>query len=197
MEQQLTTRKEKQPLRNQAEQSARLVDHLLRWRYLLAAVIFILLVAFKVHGSSLNMWDAYVSEYADGQKSSLIAGEPRGVRSDEWLVQTPFSLSQTQTGLKTHNDVITLNGQDMVVGYNSPAWNLATLAKPFTWGYVLLGKEYGLSWYWNLKLIGLILFSFEIGLIVTRRNKYLALLASVWIPFSSAFNGGLSRQLEI
>ena len=54
-------------------------------------------------------------------KSSLIAGEPRGVRSDEWLVQTPFSLSQTQTGLKTHNDVITLNGQDMVVGYNSPA----------------------------------------------------------------------------
>ena len=58
MEQQLTTRKEKQPLRNQAEQSARLVDHLLRWRYLLAAVIFILLVAFKVHGGMrmfLNM----------------------------------------------------------------------------------------------------------------------------------------------
>ena len=119
-------------------------------------------------------------------KKFINCGEPRGVRSDEWLVQTPFSLSQTQTGLKTHNDVITLNGQDMVVGYNSPAWNLATLAKPFTWGYVLLGKEYGLSWYWNLKLIGLILFSFEIGLIVTRRNKYLALLASVWIPFSSA-----------
>ena len=39
MEQQLTTRKEKQPLRNQAEQSACLVDHLLRRRYLLAAVI--------------------------------------------------------------------------------------------------------------------------------------------------------------
>ena len=32
-------KKRKQPLRNQAEQSARLVDHLLRWRYLLAAVI--------------------------------------------------------------------------------------------------------------------------------------------------------------
>ena len=72
----------------------------------------------------------------------------------------------------------------MVVGYNSPAWNLY-VSETFTWGYVLLGKEYGLSWYWNLKLIGLILFSFEIGLIVTRRNKYLALLASVWIPFSS------------
>ena len=53
----------------------------------------------------------------------------------------PHLASQTQTGLKTHNDVITLNGQDMVVGYNSPAWNLATLAKPFTWGYVLLGKR--------------------------------------------------------
>ena len=66
MEQQLTTRKEKQPLRNQAEQSARLVDH---YAALSASGShFILLVAFKVHGSSLNMWDAYVSEYADGQK---------------------------------------------------------------------------------------------------------------------------------
>ena len=62
-----TNYKKKKPLRNQAEQSARLVDHLLRWRFA-SGSHFILLVAFKVHGSSLNMWDAYVSEYADGQK---------------------------------------------------------------------------------------------------------------------------------
>nr|OTP48757.1 hypothetical protein A5881_002460 [Enterococcus termitis] len=74
----------------------------------------------------------------------------------------------------------------MTVGYNSPAFNFATIAKPFTWGYVLLGKEYGLSWYWGIKLIGLVLFSFEIGLILSRRNKYIALLTSLWIPFSSA-----------
>ncbi len=60
-------KKKKQPLRNQAEQSA-------AWLIIVTLALsasgshFILLVAFKVHGSSLNMWDAYVSEYADGQK---------------------------------------------------------------------------------------------------------------------------------
>lgn len=187
MENSIETRKQK---RNEVSERMNpirsVIDKVIRWRYLIAGIIFILLLVFKIHGSSINMWDGYVSDYEEGSQSGLIAGKPRAVRSDEWLVQTPFSLSQTQTGLHAHNEVITIGGQDMMVGYNSPAWNLATLGKPFSWGYVLLGKEYGVSWYWNLKLIGLILLSFEIGLILTKRNKYLALLASVWLPFSSA-----------
>lgn len=164
-----------------------IIDRIIKARFILALIAFILILVFKLHGSSINMWDEYVSDYAEGADSqSLILGKPRPIRSDEWMVQTPYSLSQTQTGLKNHNEVITVDGQNMVVGYNSPALNLATLAKPFTWGYVLLGKERGLSWYWGIKLIGLILLSFEIGLILTKRNKYLALLTSIWIPFSAA-----------
>ncbi|EOI04946.1 hypothetical protein UAY_00718 [Enterococcus moraviensis ATCC BAA-383] len=163
------------------------IDRLIKARFLIALALFIFILVFKIHGSSINMWDQYVSDYTeDGDKQGVILGKPRPIRSDEWMVQTPYSLSQTQTGLKGHNEVITIDGQDMVIGYNSPALNLATLAKPFTWGYVLLGKERGLSWYWGLKLIGLMLLSFEIGLILTKRNKYLALLTSVWIPFSAA-----------
>ncbi|MBO0470851.1 hypothetical protein JZO66_09860 [Enterococcus sp. DIV0242_7C1] len=163
------------------------LDQIIRARFIIALLVFILMLVFKIHGSSLAMWDQYVSDYAkDGNSESVIVGEPRPIRSDEWMVQTPYSLSQTQTGLKNHNEVITVDGQDMVIGYNSPALNLATLAKPFTWGYVLLGKERGLSWYWGLKLIGLMLLSFEMGLILTKRNKYLALLTSVWLPFSAA-----------
>ena len=65
MEQQLTTRKEKH--------YATKLSRVLAWLIITLALSasgshFILLVAFKVHGSSLNMWDAYVSEYADGQK---------------------------------------------------------------------------------------------------------------------------------
>ncbi|WYJ87928.1 hypothetical protein A5866_003054 [Enterococcus sp. 12C11_DIV0727] len=161
------------------------IDQIIRARFWIAIAVFIFMLVFKLHGSSLNMWDTYVSDKT-GDNSGLIAGKPRAVRSDEWLVQTPFSLSQTQTGLKQHNEVITIDGQDMIVGYNSAAIDVATIAKPFSWGYVLLGKEYGLSWVWGIKLIGMILFSFEIGLILTKRNKYLALLASLWIPFSSA-----------
>ncbi|MEI5994932.1 YfhO family protein [Candidatus Enterococcus mansonii] len=163
------------------------IDKIIKARFWLAAVVFVCMLVFKLHGSSLGMWDTYVSDYEEaGTKSGLILGKPRAVRSDEWLVQTPFSLSQTQTGFKQRNEVITIDGQDMIVGYNSAAIDIATIAKPFSWGYVLLGKEYGLSWVWGIKLIGMMLLSFEIGLILTKRNKYLSLLASVWIPFSSA-----------
>jgi hypothetical protein len=162
-------------------------DKLIKARFWLALLVFCFILIFKLHGSSISMWDHYVSDYAEGADTqNVIWGKARPIRSDEWMVQTPYSLSQTQTGLKNHNEVITVDGQDMVIGYNSPALNLATLAKPFTWGYVLLGKERGLSWYWGLKLIGLMLLSFEIGLILTKRNKYLALLTSVWLPFSAA-----------
>lgn len=169
------------------ENKESLLDNFIKYRLVIAAVVFMILLVFKIHGSSIQMWDNYISDYADGvNTNSVLFGKARDIRSDEWLVQTPFSMSQTQSGFKSHNPDITLNGQDMMVGYNSPALSLATIGKPFVWGYVLLGKEYGLSWYWGVKLIGLILLSFEVGLIITRRNKYLALLASVWIPFSSA-----------
>lgn len=172
---------------NLKHQFITIIDKLINARFWLALLVFILILIFKLHGSSINMWDEYVSDYTEGaDKQGVIFGKPRPIRSDEWMVQTPYSLSQTQTGLKNHNEMITIDGQNMVIGYNSPALNLATLAKPFTWGYVLLGKERGLSWYWGLKLIGLMLLSFEIGLILTKRNKYLALLTSVWIPFSAA-----------
>lgn len=173
-------------LEKKAGTSDYILDKVLHFRYFIAIIVFILLVVFKIHGSSINMWDNYVSDYTKGSKSGLIIGTPRSVRSDEWLVQTPYSLSQTQTGFKTHNPVMTMDGQNMIVGYNSPAWNLATIGKPFSWGYLLLGKEYGLSWYWNLKLIGLILLAFEMGLILIKKNKYLAMLSGIWIPFSSA-----------
>lgn len=164
-----------------------LLDTIIKARFLIALIAFVFILVFKLHGSSINMWDDYVSDYVDGSDSNnVIFGTPRAIRSDEWMVQTPYSLSQTQTGFKSHNEVITIGGQNMVVGYNSPAINLATLAKPFTWGYIFLGKERGLSWYWGIKLIGLILLAFEFALIITKRNKYLALLSSLWIPFSSA-----------
>lgn len=184
----INTEKQLKEKDNLKKKVVQLLDTIIKARFLIGLIVFIFILVFKLHGSSINMWDSYVSDYGDSNagKSGLIIGKPRAVRSDEWLVQTPFSLSQTQTGFKEHNEVITIDGQNMIVGYNSPAINLATIAKPFTWGYVLLGKEYGLSWYWGIKLIGLVLFSFEIGLILTKRNKYIAFLASIWIPFSSA-----------
>ena len=156
----------------------------IKWRYLVALVIFALCVLFRVHGSSINEYNKLFDNYDEYKSQSIILGKSREIRSDEWLVHTPYYMSQTYNDFAKDSEQVSMEGQDMIVGYNAPVLDVSIIAKPFTWGYVLLGNEYGLSWYWCSKLILLILVSFELCLIVTRGNKKIALLGAVMIAFS-------------
>lgn len=158
----------------------------IKWRYLIALVVFILCVAFKVHGSSINEYNKLFDNYDSYESQSVILGKSRSIRSDEWLVHAPYYMSQSYNDYNKTSDMMSLEGQDMIVGYNAPVADATIIAKPFTWGYVLLGNEYGLSWYWCSKLILLILVSFELCLIITRGNKKLALLGATMVAFAPA-----------
>ena len=158
----------------------------IKWRYLIALLVFVLCVAFKIHGSSINEYNKYFDHYADYESESLLVGNSRPVRSDEWLVHTPSYISQSYNNFEKDNSLISLEGEDMIVAHNAPIKNISLIAKPFTWGYVVLGNEYGLSWYWCSKLILLILLGFEACMILTRKNKKVALLGAIMIAFSPA-----------
>lgn len=153
----------------------------IKWRYLIALVVFILCVIFKVHGSSINEYNKLFENYDAYSSESMILGESRPIRSDEWIVHTPYYLSQAYNGYEKDSNMMSLEGQDMIVGYNAPVADITLIAKPFTWGYMLLGNEYGLSWYWCSKLILLILVSFEACMIITKKNKKISLLGTLMI----------------
>lgn len=157
---------------------------LIKWRYVVALLIFALLVAFKIHGSSIAEYNKMFEKTAEYNAESIILGESRPVRSDEWLVHTPYYMSQTYNDFEKDSNMMSLDGQDMIISTDAPVKNLLAVAKPFTWGYMLLGNEYGLSWHWCSKLILLILMSYEFCFIVTRKNKKIALLGAVLISFS-------------
>ncbi len=159
---------------------------IIKWRYLIALIVFVLCVAFKIHGSSINEYNKIFDHYADYESQSVLVGKSRPVRSDEWLVHTPSYISQSYNDFEKDNSLISLEGEDMIVAHNAPIKNVSLIAKPFTWGYVLLGNEYGLSWYWCSKLILLILLSFEACMILTRKNKKVALLGAIMVAFSPA-----------
>ena len=63
----------------------------LRWGLVLA--LLGLAVLLKLNGSSLGMWAACVPDGAHPD-DGLVLGVDRSVRSDEWAVFTPMSLSQ-------------------------------------------------------------------------------------------------------
>lgn len=129
------------------------------------------------------------------KEDGTIVGVPRMIRSDEWLVQTPFYLSQSSTGNKLVNESYALSGQNMIVAYNAPVQHISVLGKPFNWGFIFLGSEKGLSWYWCFKIIGLLLLSFEFTMILTKKNKLLSLLGSLWITFTPTLQWWFMQHL--
>lgn len=157
-----------------------------KWRYPIALLVFIFCVAFNLHGSSINEYNKLFNNYSQYEESSVVVGESRSVRSDEWLVHTPYYMSQSYNGFDRISNMMSLEGQDMIIGYNAPVVDITLIAKPFTWGYLLFGKERGLSWYWCSKMIMLLLVSFELCMILTKKNKKLSLLGMLMISFAPA-----------
>lgn len=164
----------------------KIFDKLLQYRYFIALLIFVICVSLKISGSSIGMYNYYFPQAQMTENSNILLGTSRGIRSDEWLVQTPYYFSQYTNDFQRISNQMSIDGQDMIIGYNSPVKDISLLAKPLVWGYVLLGNEYGLSWYWCMKIILMILFSFEFIMILTRKNKKLSVLGALLISFAPA-----------
>lgn len=162
------------------------LDNIIKYRYIIGVIIFIFLVLFKIHGSSIGIWENIVTTKIDSKYSTNLFGKSRVIRSDEWEVQTPYYLSQAMSDkfYPIVNDNITPSGQNMIISYNAPVMDISILAKPLNWGFLMLGKEYGLSWYWCMKIILLFLLSFEICMILTKQDKLISMLGAFWITLS-------------
>ena len=68
------------------------LDFIYKYRFIIAIVLIIIGVLFKLHGSSINLWNTIFTTGV--QDNSLLFGTPRTIRSDEWAVTTPFIFSQ-------------------------------------------------------------------------------------------------------
>lgn len=154
---------------------------LIRWRYLIAAGILMACVIFRISGSSVAVWSDLLGGEPD---QGVLFGVPRSVRSDEWCVFTPFAASQVRLGFPAVNDALRASPTDVTMVYGQPAWALATVFRPFLWGYLLLGMDRGLSFFWVGRLLALWLVLFELGRLVTSRDDELSALFATLVAFS-------------
>jgi len=162
-----------------SEKLNKILDFIVKHRYKIAFIIFAILVLLKVNFSSIGMWNQYIKEGVD----TTAFGEARAIRSDEWLVTTPFNLSQEYVGFSAQNENLDLGNNDMNI-FHAPVLDASVIVKIFSWGYFLFGNEYGLSWSWVLKVIVLFMVFFELGMIITKKDKGMSLLTAIWITFS-------------
>ena len=170
-----------------------------RTKYLLSLwILFVLLVAFGIHGSSTGVtagWWAPEKPYTgylfkppqnlsnldqDGLQELLMA-KARGIRWDELLISTPLSLSQL-----AHNPRFPVvntniaNGQNMLISPHAPVWHVSTLARPATWGYFFLGAQRGLAWYWWFQVFSCFTALYLLLEVILNGHRGLAAFGAFW-----------------
>ena len=154
---------------NKRKQAA---EWIYQYRFALAFILLILLVSFKMNGSSMGCWRVFLGDAPTG----VLLGGPRAVRSDEWGTLTPLCFRQQYNTLGAYNrysQTIGLVRTDNMLVYGQPAWDILTLFRPFYWGYLFFGSERGLSWFWCARLLVLFLSWFELGMLISDGQKKL------------------------
>lgn len=156
------------------------LDWVFRHRLLIGIVICTLATAFEVSGSSLAMF----GDYAHYDGADITIGQPRRIRWDEWCVLTPSLISQTQSGFQGVSEVLRGGGTDTTLVYALPSFSLATVFRPFLWGFLVFGAARGLALFWSARFVALFLATVELGLLVSRGRRGLSLALGVLVSFA-------------
>lgn len=154
-----------------------------KFRWPIGAGVIILAVIFEISGSSIGMWKDFMPDGAvidDG----VILGQSRAVRSDEWAVHTPMTLSQYYSDFSVFSDIFRGSSTDMYMVYGQPVMDWSIIFRPFQIGYLFLSPAKGMSFYWVGKLVVLILVSFEMGMLITKKNKLMSLTYAAMVAFA-------------
>lgn len=137
----------------------------------------------KLNGSSTALW----SSLADGEPpvAGVIAGTPKDIRSDEWLLHTPWIWSQAnqQPAFPIVNRNVGNGVMPLIT--NLPVRHWTMIFRPQMWGFFVFDTERAFAFNWNFKWFGLLLGGFLFLRIIARENNFLALSGALLLLFAS------------
>lgn len=161
----------------------KVLDFIYKYRFIIAVILLIIGVLFKLHGSSISLWN---SSFSTGvEDKSLLFGNARPLRSDEWAVTTPLIFSQSYNHFKYFSEILRGGtSTDAFSLYGLPTANILEIFRPFHLGYIILGIERGLSFFWIARFIALFLISFELFMILFDKDKRISVIGAFLISFA-------------
>lgn len=158
---------------------------------LLLLLLALMGVVGKFHQSSIGKW----ADYAPFSKADtgVLLGQPRAIRSDEWLVSTPWMMSQTRSDFAVENGNIGGARAPLLTSVPVPA--VSGAFQPELWGFYALDEARGFSWLWMYRLFGLLGSFFVLLLLLTRGDAAVSLIGAASICFSSFTQWWFSTNL--
>lgn len=122
------------------------------WFPALAGLGVMILVILHISGTSSGV---YWYTLGTGHDPHLLLGSPKPIRSDEWLVQQSWVVSQSNTGFGATNPTFP-GGSDMTLLNELPSWHWSSAFRPHLWGYLLFGLNAGVAWHWWVPALALV-----------------------------------------
>lgn len=159
----------------------RLYDLLYKKRYYIAVALILFTVVFELNNSSIDLWNVFYDN--KDQISDVIFGKARWARTDEFQIYTPMLISQSPN-YPYFNEVLRGKKTDVSLIDPQPIKNIISVFRPFLLGFLFLDSAKGLSLFWILRLVFLFLFTFELLLLITDKNKILSFFGTLLIAFS-------------
>jgi hypothetical protein len=162
-------------------------NHLIRFDRKVILVLVLLFILFltavitETHSSSVYQWNLYLGP--THQQDGVILGSPKAIRSDEWLVRTPFEFSQAASGFPEKNPTVGSEKSPLAMNIPTKGWTI--IFRPQMWGYFLFGAERGFAFNWDLTALTMFTGVFLLLLIWTKNNFWISLLGATWFFFAS------------
>lgn len=150
---------------------------------LLVFFIYLFFVFNQIHSSSIGMYHQFF--YGSKKDHNLIFGQPRPIRSDEWLVGTPKVIGQVKAGFPVINKNIGF-GEAMPVQGCLPYKHWRLVFCPNMWPFFFLPLEnaFSAAWWFPTLLMMIAIYYFVFFL---TQSIFVAITSSV-IFFFTPFN---------
>jgi hypothetical protein len=136
----------------------------------------------KLNGSATALWRIFADRQAPNV--GLLLGTPKDIRSDEWVGETPWILSQAARQPQFALENPGVGDGVMPLLNNLPVRHWTMLFRPQMWAFFITDVERAFAFYWNFKWFGLLLGAFLFFRAIARGNSVVALFGAFFLFFS-------------
>ena len=149
---------------------------------LLLLALYILLSSLKIHTSNIANWDLF---FGLEKSESVIAGTPKFIRMDEWMISSTGVIGQYNAGMPIKNESV--GDLNAPVVWGLPVKDISTVLRPHLWSYFIFDVERAFAFSWNFNIFFFLASTFLLFMLLTKNNFWLSITGTFFIFFS----GGL------
>lgn len=162
----------------------KMYDFIYKKRYLIGIIFLIIITVLGYHGSSISAWNNMIQPNYDIDNGGLLIGIARLIRGDEYIVSTPMIISQASNNFSNVSNIL-MGHKSLVTMYPSlPCFNISLFANIFNIAYLILPINNAFAFCWYGKLLLIFFASFELCMLITKKNRLYSLLGAILIAFS-------------